>query len=366
MRIVIDARAYSWAGIGRYIRNILTHLAQVPHKHEIVVLLGEKDAAAYSGPFSKIIVEDSYYSWREQIVFWRQLQLVEADLWHFTHFNVPWMFSRPYVVTIHDITRFIFPGQKRQRLLQQVAYEALFVHTVQKAKRIITVSESTRNALSTLPIQDLSPATTIYEGVDENFFVPVSALQKMKAKMIIGGDVPYLLYVGVWMSHKNLERVLQAYALVRRRYPRLHLVMTGRPVPGYANLIEVAHRLGVEDTVIFPGFVSDELMPALYAGAECFVFPSLYEGFGLPALEAAACGAPVVTANVSSTRELLLGAAEFVNPESVTSIAAGIEVILQDQNRRELLRRAGRRRAQEYRWRRAAEHHVAVYEGRSV
>src|SRR5687767_2298783 len=108
MRIAIDARSHGWAGIGRYIRSLLAQLAEIPHGHEIIVLLTAAEARAYTGPFAKVIVDGSYYSWREQVVGWRQLQRVPADLWHFTHFNVPWFFNRPFVVTIHDVTRFIF------------------------------------------------------------------------------------------------------------------------------------------------------------------------------------------------------------------------------------------------------------------
>jgi glycosyltransferase involved in cell wall biosynthesis len=362
MKIAIDARAYSWAGIGRYIRNLLAELAAIPHPHEIVVLLSRDDAAAYTGPFEKIVVDGSYYSWREQLLGWRELARVEADLWHFTHFNVPWLFNKPYVVTIHDVTRFIFPGQKRQRLLQQVAYEALFSHTVKTAKHIISVSAATAAALQELPIKHAAPQTIIHEGVDAQFFSPIPELQKTKIGMLLGTLAPYILYVGVWMSHKNLERVMQAYAKVRERHPDLRLVMTGRPVPGYANLIEVARELNIENRVLFPGFVPDELMPALYAQAQCFVFPSLYEGFGLPALEAAAVGTPVVTSNVTSLAELMSGAAELVNPESVDSIVGGIERVLTDAGRRQAMIAAGLARAADFGWRDAALRHITVYE----
>lgn len=366
MRIAIDARAYSWAGIGRYIRNLLAELEKIPHSHDIVVVLSEQDANNYQGPFEKILVDGSYYSWREQTVLWRQLQQVPADLWHFTHFNVPWFFNKPYVVTIHDVTRFVFPGQKRQHLLQQIAYEALLAHVVGAARHIVTVSHTTAQALAELPLTAHAPTTVIYEGIEDKFLASVPPLQKTKISMLLGTSAPYVLYVGVWMTHKNLERLMQAYAQVRQRHPHLHLVMTGRPVPGYANMLPVARRLKIEDTVIFPGFVSDDLLPALYAGAESFVFPSLYEGFGLPALEAAACGVPVVTSNVTSTAELMRGAAELVNPESVSSIAAGIERVVSSPQHRRTLQTAGRARATTFNWQTAALHHLAVYDQHAV
>lgn len=363
MRIAIDARAYSWAGIGRYIRNIVRHLPYVAPQHEFILLLSQKNASAYTGPLKTVIVDSTYYSWREQIVLWRQLQAIEADLWHFTHFNVPWFFNRPYVVTIHDVTRFVFPGQRRQSLRHQMAYEALLARIVRRAQHIITVSQTTAEELAALPIAGQARVTTIYEGVEDIFFTPVSASKRIKIRMLLGCSEPYLLYVGVWMSHKNLERLMQAYVKVRQEHPRLRLVVTGRPAPGYINVIEMARRLSVDDTVIFPGFVPDDLMPALYASAACFVWPSLYEGFGLPILEAAACGVPVVTSNVSSMAEILGGACVPVNPESVDSIAAGIlAVVGQPEGLALVAGRLGAARARSFRWRRAAEQHRRVYE----
>lgn len=367
MHIAIDARALRWAGIGRYIKNVLVQYNRLPSPHQFTVLLPAGAVAEYEhlglgSRFSTSIVDDTYYSWREQLLLWQQLSAVEADLWHFTHFNVPLLFTRPFVVTVHDVTRFIFPGQRHQRLARQVAYEQLFARTIKRARGVITVSEVTRQELAALPVAANQTLTTIHEGVDDRYFTPPSTIERTKVRMLLGTHNPYLLHVGVWMSHKNLERLLEAHAQLIKTRPGLKLVITGRPKPGYHNLLPVAKRLGTEQHVIFSGFVPEPLLPALYAEARCFVFPSLYEGFGLPALEAAACGTPVVAANTSSLPEVMGSAAQYINPEHVPSLIAGIDRVLRDQQWRAYLVAAGQARAARFRWDLTARHHLSFYE----
>lgn len=370
MKIAIDARALSWTGIGRYTRNLLIGLANQPSTHDYIVLIGPADVAAFeelrrtalSDRFSSVVVEGSYYSWQEQTILWWQLQKVAADVFHFTHFNMPLLFNRPYVVTIHDITRFIFPGQKRQDLLQQVAYEYVFKRAVERARRVICVSHSTAADLKSLPLQLKKNVHIIHEALDPSFFEQADIIQRQKIRMLLGSADPYLLYVGVWMSHKNINRLLAAFAQIIKNYPTLKLVLTGKPRPGYGDILQQVRFLKIEHQVIFAGFVPHDLLPALYAEATCFVLPSLYEGFGLPALEAAAAGVPVVASLVASLPEVMGTAAYYVNPEDVGSIARGIERVLQDRNLRETLIAAGRRQVTQFNWHKAAEEHVAVYE----
>lgn len=370
MRVAIDARAFSWTGIGRYTRNLLVGLAQQASGHEYQVLVGQADLATFrqlktehlSDRFTPVVVNGSYYSWREQTLLLAQLQRVEADLFHFTHFNMPLLFNRPYVVTIHDITRFIFPGQKRQDLLQQVAYEYVFKRAVERARRVICVSQSTAQDLLSLPLHLARQPNVIHQGLDPDFLEPADIVRRQKARMLLGTADPYLLYVGVWMSHKNLHRLLAAFAGILKSYPNVKLVLTGKPKPGYDDVLRQTRQLNIERQVIFAGFVPHELLPAIYAEATCFVLPSLYEGFGLPALEAAAAGVPVVASNVASLPEVMADAALYVNPEDVGSIARGIEQVLKDGDTRTALVAAGKKRVKKFNWLTAAKSHLAVYE----
>ena len=370
MKIAIDARALGWEGIGRYTRNLLLNLAGLNNSHRYIALISKENADVFSAlqkhlPKGKVAgfqVDGSYYSWREQVVLPWQLMNVKADLFHFTHFNVPLLFRKPYVVTIHDCTRFNFPGQQRQGLFQQVAYEAVFASACARAEGIITVSKSTREELSRLPIKIKKGVSVIYEGVEDVFQQEVDASVMEKLRMLIGTDQKYILYVGVWMSHKNIERLIKAFAVAMRRVPDLKLVITGKPKRGYIAVSRAVHEYGLRDHVIFPGFVPDYLMPALYQRAVCLVFPSLYEGFGLPALEALASGAPVVASNVTSLPEILGSSAVFVNPENVDSIAGGIEKLLTDDALSRKLVAKGREQAKKFSWETCAQEHVRVYE----
>ncbi|MDA1169204.1 MAG: glycosyltransferase family 1 protein [bacterium] len=367
MKIAIDARAYYWTGIGRYIRNIVSEFHKNSFGHTFTLLVPEgkeeeiKKELGDDSFFSYIGVEPSYYSLKEQTRFLLQLNKLDVDLVHFTHFNVPYLYRRPYVVTIHDITRFIFPGQKRQSILQQVGYELVFANAVAHARQVIAVSNATKQDMQQLPFSCVAPITTIYEGVDAEFMKPISVASRQKVRLLLGTDRPFFLFVGVWMNHKNLIRLLAAFQEVQKHVPEVALVITGKPIPGYSNLFAYVQKDSLQRDVFFPGFVPHELLPALYAESTAFVFPSLYEGFGLPPLEAMMCGAPVIASNSSSIPELLGNSAEYVNPESVEDIARAMLKIQQDKEHSQRLKICGKQQAQQYLWTKAAEEHITVY-----
>lgn len=372
MRIAIDMRGYGWAGVGRYTRNLVQNLLKINTKHEFVLLVGKKNVLAVKEEIINLIwnskvriwkIEDSYYSWREQTKLLWQLNRVKADLFHFTNFNIPLLFNKRYVVTVHDITRFIFPGQTQQGLFRQVVYEQVFRRAVERARALICVSKTTADDLRSLPLSLPLLVEVIYEGVEDGFSSSISAEDRRNVRLLVEGNDPYILYVGVWMNHKNLERLLEAFAQIVKKGVRVKLVLTGKPRPQYVEVDKAARLLGLgSDQVICVGHVKDRLLPALYAQAECLVLPSLYEGFGLPALEAAACGTPVITSNVSSLPEIMENAAEYVNPEYTPGIAAAIERLLEDSDRREELIGLGKERASEFNWEKCAVDTLKMYE----
>lgn len=365
MKIAIDARAFGWPGLGRYTRSLLAALSRQKADHWYIIMVTRADRGEFevfrrqnlNSQFSVVTVDGEYYSLREQTVFWRQAQKILADLFHFTHFNVPVLFSKPYVVTVHDVTRFLFPGQKKQGLAKQIVYEWVFQRAIQKARAVIAVSETTASEFKKERLQ------VVHEGVDEFFFQPVAAGQRNKVRALLGTQAPYVLYVGVWMSHKNLPRLLATFSEVRKKMPELRLVLIGKPKPGYINMMKLVEKAGVTKNVIFPGFVPEDLLPALYREAKCVFLPSLYEGFGLPALEAAAAGAPVVTSNVAGSAEIMDGTAQLVNPEYVPGMTRALLEVLQNEDlRRDLIAR-GRDRAAQFSWDECARKTLEMYEG---
>lgn len=352
MRIAIDARAWGWTGIGRYTRNLVAEFEKMNLPHKFILLMSQEDAAQYSGKFETVVVENSYYSWAEQTKFLWQLNQVQADLFHFMHFNVPLLFNKPFAVTIHDTTRFIFPGQTSQSLLKQIAYEQIFSHAVRKAQRVIVVSHSTAHDLQEL-VPGAAAVDVVHEALDPMFLQVAGEPEKQKARALFGVNEPYLLYVGVWMAHKNLERLLAAFAETRETFPQLKLVMTGKPKPGYDNVLEQAKKLGLLDHIVFAGKIPESLLPAAYAASSGLVFPSLYEGFGLPALEAVSQNVPVLVSNLASFPEVIKTGGVFVNPESVKDISLGMVKMLRERPRATGL---------QITMRDVAQKHVAVYE----
>ena len=173
----------------------------------------------------------------------------------------------------------------------------------------------------------------------------------------------YLLYVGVWMNHKNLPRLLEAYANIAIKHKKIDLVLTGNAMPGFVDAKKLAQRLRIDaGRIKFVGHIKDQLLPALYAGATMLVFPSLYEGFGLPAIEAAACGTPVITANVTSLPEVMGKGAAFVNPENTADIERAIELVLTDNIYRQKLIMFGRNQAKRYLWENCAKQTLEFYQ----
>lgn len=386
MHIAIDARAWDWTGIGRYIRSLVREYSLQDSEHTFTLIVPVSaeipENILNSSKFTIYRTNASYYSLREQLTFRFELNRINADLYHFPHFNIPIGFSRPYVVTIHDTTRFMYGGQRRRGFQNQMAYELIFSSAVKRAKHVICVSESTRIELkrflggraggpsaagATVPPdggglgQDPKNVSVIYEGVDEEFSKPIADLDRAKVRALLGIQDPYILYVGVWMNHKNLPRLLEAFTQVKKTHPSLQLVITGKPVPKYTNVLDRVRELQLEKDVVFPGFVPHALLPALYKEAELLAFPSLYEGFGLPALEAAAIGTPVVCSNVTSLPEIMKDAAEYVNPENIDSITNGLKAVIENQSRKNELIVAGKNQALEFSWKTCANDTLVSY-----
>ena len=369
MRIALDARAWNWTGIGRYIRNLAFEYYKNQRGHHFTLLVpeGQEDAIRTelgdtNSIFEYIGVEPSYYSLKEQTMFLQQLDdLKHIDVVHFAHFNVPVLYKKPYIVTIHDITRFIFPGQKRQSLLQQVGYEYVFASAVKNARSVIAVSKTTARDMQLLPFR-AKKIEVIYEGVEQKFFQEVSEDSRKKVREYINTKNNYILFVGVWMSHKNIFRLIDAFEMVLGAHPDTTLVITGKYQDGYSDLIGYVKGKNLEKHILFPGFVPDDLLPALYREASLMAFPSLYEGYGLPPLEAQACGTPVIASNVSSMPELLQKSAGYVNPESTHDIARGISAILGDDNYANTLRLLGRQNAERFQAVSTAVAHIRAYE----
>jgi glycosyltransferase involved in cell wall biosynthesis len=281
-------------------------------------------------------------------------------LFHATNYAAPRTGVLPLVVTVHDLALLRFPelGTPALRRLVGLARPATAM-----ARLVIADSEATARDLRELLGVPAAKVRVVHPGGDAHPAAPdaVAARQHVHRRFGIAG--PYLLHVGTLEPRKNLERLVRAYARVRARVGTAPLlVLAGGRGWGADRIVRTVAALGLADAVRFTGAVPHDDLPTLYAAAELFVYPSLYEGFGLPVVEAMACGAPVVTSNVSSLPEVAGDAAVLVDPRDESAIGDAVVDLLQDDRARAELRARGLARARQFTWARCAEQTWAVYE----
>jgi glycosyltransferase involved in cell wall biosynthesis len=353
MRIAIDARKLHDFGIGTYIRNVLSGLARVDQQTEYIVLCRPSDADAINelGANFRAVPETARpYSVGEQV--WIPLSLVRerAHLLHEPHYVLPPATRCRSVVTIHDCIHLMFPQYLPGRMAHVYARAAMW-GAVHKSDRILTVSEASKRDILRFFGVDGEKVEVIYNAIDARFLAPPDMARMDQVRQRYQLDHPFLLYVGNIKPHKNLERLIDAFGRVRARgLDELRLVIIGDEISKYPPLRQAVHRHRLDKFVRFLGFQPHETLAAFYRLARAFAFPSLYEGFGLPPLEAMACGAPVVTSNVSSLPEIAGGAAILVDPYDPASIADGIERAVTDEALRAELIERGFARARQFSW----------------
>ena len=263
------------------------------------------------------------------------------------------------IVTIHDVIPYIYPDTSTT--LDWLIYRFWLPLAVRRLDAIITDSnQSKEDIVRFLPVKEKK--VTVVPLAASEAYCPLPDGEIERALEKYGIRLPYILYVGALESRKNLPGLLEAYAWLRHWSNEWTLVIVGARKWKYAPIFETTQRLGLEPYVHFTGYVEEEDLPALYNGADLFVFPSLYEGFGLPVLEAMACGTPVVTSNTSSLPEVVGDAALLVDPYNVEEIAASMRLVLEDKVLATDLRERGLARANEFTWERTARETITVYE----
>ncbi len=364
MRIVIDARKLHDFGIGTYIRNLVTELGVLDHDSQYVLLTRPDDAAtaAAAGPNFQAVVETSRpYSIGEQWRIPRAAARARATLLHEPHYVLPPLIRCPTVVTIHDCIHLRFPEYLPSRAAFAYAHTMIRL-AARKADRVLTVSDASKRDI--LHYTGVAPekVVVVHNGLDARFATVPDADAVDRVRQRFQLDHPFVLYVGNIKPHKNLERLIAAFASMRADGPDgLKLVVIGDETSKHPGLRQAVHRHRLDKHVRFFGFQPAATLVTFYRLARAFVFPSLYEGFGLPPLEAMANGTPVVTSNVSSLPEVAGNAALLVDPYDVASIAEGIRRAVTDEALRADLIAKGHARAREFSWARAAADTLAVY-----
>ena len=353
MRIAIDARKLRDFGIGTYIRNILMELSRLDRETEYVVLCRPDDMSSGDvlGQNFRMVPETApSYSLGEQFRIPLSLARERVQLVHEPHYVLPPLIQCRSVVTIHDCIHLMFPQYLPSRLAYVYAKGSMWTAS-KKANRILTVSEASKRDI--LRFFDVPPEKVVVapNAIDERFLAPADPERTDLVQQRYQLDHPFVLYVGNIKPHKNLERLIDAFGRARPRCPDdLKLIIVGDEISKYPALRQSVHKHKLDKHVRFLGFQPMETLATFYRLARAFVFPSLYEGFGLPPLEAMACGTPVVTSNVSSLPEVAGGAALLVDPYDADAIAAGIVQAVTDETLRADLIKRGEERARSFSW----------------
>jgi glycosyltransferase involved in cell wall biosynthesis len=365
VRIGIDARKLHDFGIGTYIRNLLRQLARLDPDTEFVVLcrVEDREAIASLGANFRAIAERAgNYSIAEQLTVPLALKREAVTLFHAPHYVLPPLVRCRSVVTIHDCIHLMFPQYLPNRGALVYARAAIGL-AARRAVRVMTVSESSKRDI--LRFVDIEPdrIDVIYNAYDDRFGIEPLEDEVVRVRERYQLQDEFVLYAGNVKPHKNLERLIQAFALVRQRgLDHLKLVIIGDEMSKYTALRRAVHRHQLHKYVRFLGYLPEETLAVMYRLAAVFVFPSLYEGFGLPPLEAMASGTPVVTSNVSSLPEVAGDAALLVDPYEPQAIAEGMLDVLTNETLRRDLRRRGVARAQQFSWEAAVRRVREIYD----
>jgi glycosyltransferase involved in cell wall biosynthesis len=365
MRIAIDARKLHDFGIGTYVQNLLRQLARLDADSDYVLFCRkeDRDALAALGPNFRISVDSSTpYSVREQASIPSHLLRERVDVYHSPHYVLPPLVPCRSVVTIHDCIHLMFPQYLPNRLAYVYAKTFMW-WAAHRSARVLTVSEaSKRDILRYFDIPE-EKVTVIHNGLDERFRVPPPDAEIHRVRERFQLDERFILYAGNVKPHKNVERLIDAFHVLHTNgFEHLKLLIIGSDISKYATLRRAIHTHDLHKYVRFLGFVSDETLAALYRLAAVFVFPSLYEGFGFPPLEAMASGTPVVASNLSSLPEVLGDAALLVDPYDANALAGAIRRVLVDDVLRRELSARGQAKVQEYSWEEAARRVRQIYQ----
>jgi glycosyltransferase involved in cell wall biosynthesis len=373
MHIVIDARRIRDFGIGTYIRSLIHALSNIDEENRYTIISGPDEVRTLVGlpeNFSTAICARDDHAASDHILFPIFLQNLSPDLVHIPLNRVPLLMPRPYVVTIHDMANLFFDENEHSNLRMQLR-RYRFRRGLARANRIIAVSEATKCDVENVLGVDPARICRVYNAPDPGFLARESESSAEERGRIMERyqiNYPFLLYAGNIRRHKNVPRLVEAFAVLREQlaahpvYHELRLVIIGDTISQYPAVRQAVIRAKMEHVVRFLGFVPFETLRCFYESAAAFVFPSRHEGFGLPPLEAMACGTPVVTSNVSSLPEVVGDAAVLVNPENVFDIARGIrDILLNDSLREELVRR-GREQAARFSWERTARQVLEIYD----
>ena len=360
VKIAIDIRRMTEFGVGTYIRNVVRTLGRLDHEDEFL-LIGSpgkvEEIGALPSNFHTVPLLAADRSVQGYRGFRTALQGLRCDLVHIPNlFSLPRMLPCPYVMTVHDMLEHMSRVREHGGFWRSFHFQ-MTKRVLAGAARIFAVSNFTRNEIEKLFEIPPDRVEVVYNAIDERFLHGhASAADRDMIARRYQVTYPFLLYAGRISPHKNVVRMIEAFSALKtelerdQAYPDLKLIIIGDDLSGNPDLRRTVVRSGVQNDVRFLGFVPIGVLRIFYDEAKIFVFPSLYEGFGLPPLEAMVHGTPVVTSNVSSLPEVVGNAAVLVNPENVFEIMRALHRVLTDQPLRERMKERGYQQAARFSW----------------
>jgi glycosyltransferase involved in cell wall biosynthesis len=369
MRVAIDIRRAGDYGLGTYIRNIVNQLARIDTDSRYLLIGERRHMAEFDSlPDNFELLEYAHQpgTFSTHLHLPWLLRKQRVDILHMPWFYAPAIVPSRLLITVHDLSDVLAPPVGASPPVQT---GRLFFarRALNRADHIFAVSHASKRDLARFFHIPESKISVVYDAVDERFLnepLPSDADRILERHAV---NTPYVLYAGNIRPQKNLPRLIEAFAVAKAElrgnpeFDQLKLLVIGEALNRHADLRRAVVRARVREDVRFLGFVPGPVLRVFYSRALAFLFPSLYEGFGLPPLEAMAHGTPVLTSNVSSLPEVFQEAALLVNPENVFDIARGIRQILTEDALRQTLRRRGYERARMYSWENAARLVHAAY-----
>ena len=358
-KVTIDAR-WLVGGIGTYIRNLLQEFPHYENGFTIQAIVRERDAASIRKFCGEVtVIDHPIYTFREQILIARASW--HCDLLHVPHFNAPLLHRGPMIVSIMDVIHLSSSAYRHN--LSTFFYARPMLNAVaRKADHIVTVSHHSKSEIMQALGIPGSKITVIPCGVSAEFCPQSPAAESRHTAEILGIQTPFLLYVGNLKPHKNVVTLLRAFAQLRKHNKLRHsLLIVGDDPRRKQSVVDECLRLGIRECTTFLPYVSQPLLPRVYAAADLLVMPSTVEGFGLPVLEAMACGTPVVASSTASLPEVAGDAAIYFDPASPEELALQIERVVDSPELQASLRNKGMQRAKQFTWRQSARQHIELY-----
>jgi len=370
MRIAIDIRKVSEFGVGSHIWNLIRNLSKLDSENAYF-LMGSRRQMHEFGPLGRnfhsidVPEEESLLTYMIRTPI--RLRSHRIDVFHVPHYEAPLFVPCRLVVTIHDCVHLLFPQEGSSKFQNYRGY--LYTKYVLRwASHIIAVSGSTRQDLMNIFDLPGEKISVIHNALDGRFTAGHDPEEQKQVLERYQLKDPFILYVGQIKPHKNIDRLIEAFAVLRselgesKKYKNLKLIIIGDAISKHPNLRLTVVRSGVQQDVRFFGFVPGKVLQVFYEAAVIFASPSLYEGFGLPPLEAMANGTPVVASNTASLPEVLDDAAILVTPENVFEISRAMKILLTDQVLRQQTVEKGLRQVRKFSWKTAAEGVLQIYQ----